>query len=260
MWLLPSLQRPYNLQRFINHYRQTDASTPVVVWINEDDPHRLDYERLDYPPQFQLVVDRPMYVGEIMKSFFERWPDLPYYGYLSDDVIPKTLHWDKKLIDAAGDWGMSYPNDMMPTEEVARMMRLHPKNVSKVRDWRIPRFPELQTEKDPNCNFPVIGGELVRAVGWLMVDQIKHFCTDSIWQFIALKLGVNRYCPTVCLEHMHMDFGKSDNDYTYRSKRGGDLNYGRNLEGVERDNEEMRKLITDADFLKRLEKIKRRTK
>lgn len=214
MFVLPSLGRPHHLRRFIDAAIETKTTLPIIVWIGTDDPFFEEYKKIKYPKNMELFIEQPMFVGEIMQKFFYIWPNEQMYGYLSDDCVPRTKYWDKKLEEACGDWYFAYPNEKLPD-----LRPNHPLYES-VQRYKRPRWNGQQTDV-VNCNFPMVGGKLVRELGGFMPIGLQHFETDVWWQRVAVALGVNRYQPQIILEHMHKDFGKAEDDDTYRQKKEG---------------------------------------
>ncbi len=183
MFILPSRGRPHNLRRFLDAALDTDQQARTLVYLDEDDPALGEYRKINYPHWWVVHVGQPVGLGGVYKWVFETFPDLDYYGFLGDDLIPQTKHWDEKLIDAAGVGGISYGDDGHWGELLA--------------------------------THPCIGGELVRHMGWLCYPGLKKLFIDTVWHTIGAKLGRLHYLPDVKLEHMHYLFGKAEHDETY---------------------------------------------
>jgi hypothetical protein len=120
-----------------------------------------------------------------LNEAFAKHPNEAFYGFISDDVVPLTPGWHTRLIEAAGDWYVAYPNDC------------------------------LQRHALPT--HPVLGGKLVRSVGFWAVRGLMHnFGLDNFWLNIGLHAGVLRYCPDVIFEHEHVIVGKAVEDAGYK--------------------------------------------
>ena len=183
MFILPSRGRPQNVARLIEHYRYTDATAPVCLYLDSDDKSLGEYQELDLPQFWAILVhDRAPYnpVWHINNNHFNDFPDEPWYGHINDDMVPRTYHWDQILIDTAGGDYIAYGDDMLQGKRM--------------------------------CTFPVIGGDLVRRFGRLMFDGLN---IDSAWMLLGYKYGLLRYRPDVRLEHMHWTVGKAPFDSTY---------------------------------------------
>lgn len=183
MFILPSRGRPRNLSRFLDASLDTDQQARTLVYLDEDDPALGEYRKINYPDWWVVHMGKPVGLAGVYKWVFETFPNLDYYGFLGDDLIPQTKHWDKKLIDAAGADGISYGDDGHWGEKLA--------------------------------THPCIGGELVRRMGWLCYPGLKKLFIDTVWHTVGAKLRRLHYLPDVKLEHMHYLFGKAEHDETY---------------------------------------------
>ena len=186
MWILPSRSRPHNLLRLIDAWVKTGASTPVLLCIDSDDPCLKQYETIEIPPEWSVVVGLRGPLSDIYNNAYARHPNEPWHGFIADDVVPITNGWDVKLIDTAGSDGMSVP---------------------------------AGGETTGGCPHFVLGGDLVRSVGWLSLPGLDRIYIDTVWGDIAAKQGVFRSVPDVILEHRHFSNGKAMIDKTYIKSR-----------------------------------------
>lgn len=174
------------LRRFIQAYRATGATAHVFVRIDNDDPQQQAYMDLmagaEWPHTWKLSVGPRMKCPEACEWFFQLFPKEPYYSLFGDDVVPETRGWDQTLIAAAGTKRVSYGRD------------------PKV--W--PRAPH-----------PVVGGDLVRAVGYYALPGVLHWYMDTLWEWLAQKTGRLVQCPNVMTPHYNPDLGNGQNDQTY---------------------------------------------
>lgn len=93
-------------------------------------------------------------------------PDYDYYFMANDDIIFKTNHWDKIL---ANKNSISYGDDLLQSRNL--------------------------------CTFPMIDGDIVRALGWLQMPTLNRYCGDIVWKFIGENLNLLKYYPNVIIEH-----------------------------------------------------------
>lgn len=176
MWILPSRGRPHSVLRLLKAYEETEASTPVWLRLDEDDSgYAINH------PNWEVSAGPRVPLSQIYNEAYQRKTD--WYGFIADDVVPLTKHWDRLLIAVAGRDGMSVPSGG------------HEPNGA-------PHF--------------VLGGDLVRSMGWLCLPGLHRLYIDTVWQDIATKLGVLRRVPEVVLEHRHFSNGKALMDATYR--------------------------------------------
>jgi hypothetical protein len=185
MWILPSRSRPHNIVRLIDAYRKTGATTPVWLRVDDDDPVVGGYY-IDHPLwTMQIGEKKPL--SELYAEVFFLYPEADWYGFIADDVVPETMQWDVKLIEAAGSDGMAVPAG--GHEDYAGA----------------PHF--------------VLGGDLVRRVRWLALPGLDRLFIDTAWWDIAEKLGVLRKVPDVVLAHHHFSNKKAMYDKTYKKTR-----------------------------------------
>lgn len=182
MWILPSRGRPHNIVRLINAYRKTGASTPVWLRVDEDDPMVGGYY-IDHPLWIMQIGERKP-LSHIYAEALQTHPGADWYGFIADDVVPESPQWDVRLIEAAGSDGMAMPAG--GHEDYAGA----------------PHF--------------VIGGDLVRHIGWLALPGLDRLFIDTAWYDIANKLGVLRFVPDVVLSHHHFSNGRALYDKTYK--------------------------------------------
>jgi len=179
MWVLPSRGRPHNVARFIDAYRRTGATTPVWLRFDHDDPQ----QEYDVPDNWIIEVGPRGPLSSIYNEFFAEYPNLDWYGFIADDVVPETFQWDKTLIEAAGKDRMAVP-------------------VGGKTTGGTPHF--------------VLGGDLVRSVGWLALPGLERLYIDTVWGDIARKRDVLEFLLDVTLEHHHFSNNKALFDATYR--------------------------------------------
>jgi hypothetical protein len=108
------------------------------------------------------------------------------FASLGDDHIPRTPGWDRLLLEAItamGGTGIAYGDDTIMGE----------------------RLPTA----------PVISADIVAALGWMMLPDLRHMCVDLAWKDIGLGAGCLAYVRGVTVEHMHWGVSKSPLDATY---------------------------------------------
>lgn len=178
MWILPSRGRPQNVIRLIEAFNRTGATTPVWLRLDDDDP-----QPELHGGNWIVNIGPRLLLSEIYAEAYRKYPDLPWYGVIADDVVPITPGWDRKLIEAAGNDGMAIPSGGETT-------------------GGYPHF--------------VLGGDLVRSIGWLALPGLDRLYIDTVWHDIAEQHGVLRFLPDAILEHRHFSNRKALPDSTYR--------------------------------------------
>ena len=157
---------------------------PILIYLDEDDPRLKEYDQNPPNPAISFYIGKAVGLGGVYHWVYENFPQEKYYGFLGDDLIPQTDGWDEKLVEAAGDWNVAYPNDKF---------------------WE---YGELATH-------PTLGGELVRHMGWLCYPGLERTYIDTVWHAVGTHRGALKWLPDVILEHMHPLKGKAPMDDTY---------------------------------------------
>jgi len=178
MWILPSRGRSQNIHRLMDAYERTGATTPVWFRLDDDDPNP-EYHHENWT----MDTGPRLPLSEIYAEAYDKFPDSDWYGFIADDVVPITSNWDQELIDIAGHDGMAVP---------------------------------AGGDTTGGCPHFVLGGELVRSIGWLALPGLDRLYIDTVWKDIAEQRGVFRYMPQIILEHRHFSNGQALFDLTYR--------------------------------------------
>ena len=183
MWLLTSRNRQEMCQRTIDACEKTEMTQKAIVFCDG-----CDYD-LRLPSNWTKVVsEENIGIGEAMNRFFREHPDEPFYGWLADDFLPKSLGWDIDLSRAAGNKYIAYCNDLWDRDG------------KRPPTWITSAF--------------AIGGDLVRAVGWFSPPGIRQAGIDSAWNMLGRSFGLMRYLPSTLVEHEHYKNGKRPKDPT----------------------------------------------
>jgi len=121
---------------------------------------------------------------------FKTHPDEASFGWLADDMLPRTPQWDRLLEQAAGRCYMSQCRD----------------------DWVFPEFPgPVREGLEPSAG-QCWGGDLVRTVGWWALPGTFQGGTDVAWIRLVHHLGRMRFVDDATVEHRHWRTGKRERD------------------------------------------------
>lgn len=185
MIVLPSRNRPDRLKCFIDGYAATGATAPVYLRLDWDDDLLEAYRQIELPQTWVRVIGpRNKFVGAC-NELFETHPDLDWYAFMADDVVPRTAGWDARLIEAAGRDKVAWGNDVMQA---------------------------------PKCTHPFIGGDLMRHVGWFAAPGFLHWYIDTTWEWLANRTQRAVYLPEVVTEHVHFEADGKLYDRTYHER------------------------------------------
>lgn len=125
-----------------------------------------------------------MGLAALYNEAFQACPDRPWYGVMADDVVPETPGWAEALIETAGNDGLAFGDD-----------RINGSN---------------------HATHFVLGGGLVREMGWLALPGLSRLYIDTVWCDLAKTRGVFRYRQDVILRHHHFSNRLAVMDETYR--------------------------------------------
>ena len=170
------------MKRFIDAWHATGATATVVLLLDDDDVPK--YAAIEMPKSWITITAPRVPIAHRLQWAFDYTPGEQYYGFLADDLLPRTAEWDQLLIAAARDDGVAFAKDSIYNGSFA--------------------------------THPVIGGGLVRRVGWLSLPGLHHLYVDAAWTEIGKRLGVFRYLPDVIVDHLHFSNGKATYDKTYQ--------------------------------------------
>lgn len=195
-------------------------TSPGVVYVDETVD---EYRHIRLPKNWTIHYEPEW--GSLQASLqwcFNKYPDATHYGWLADDVRPRTDRWDKTLEAVAGDWCLSYARDLWLSEN-----------------------PHTLSELEQGCNLSsglCWGGDLVRTVGWWALPGVRQAFIDVAWCRIIETFGLQRYTHDVVVEHLNYRTGKRERDPVDDWSRDGD-------DYIKRDIDEgYRWLASDAYF------------
>ena len=158
-WVMPTMSRPQQAADALKRLMKIGCSSEGIVFVNGKQ-HADEYRRLLVLPDMWRVIYHPENIGCLaaLNHVFELERDAPFFGFLADDEVlleESPSNWDERLIKAAGDWKIAHGYE----------------------DWNHGR----------RCQgYPVLGGKLVRAVGYLALPTCFHsFGFDSMWDWLS---------------------------------------------------------------------------
>ena len=147
------MDRPAFLAETLWHCIGTGISTPGVVVVNGS-PREM-YEGVELPPGWRIeFMDRNLGLCGALNWAFENFPNEPWYGLIGDDMVPKTPGWDQLMLSALTPTGMVSSND----------------------NWQA---------ESGRLTVYMVGGDLLRALGYWMPPGLWHCYSDDFWEAIG---------------------------------------------------------------------------
>ena len=182
---VPSRGRPHNLKRLVEALENTcTGDYTLIARVDSDDKEVGEYQKLNADI---VVGDRLFFtksLDELALLALER--GFTHLAILGDDVLPETIGWDEKMINALnGKLGVVYGSDGLE--------HLHGQ--------------DLPTHV-------VVPIEMYQKLGWIGLPGSRHLFCDNAWRELG-KLTQFIYLKDVKLTHLHRWNKKAPNDQTY---------------------------------------------
>lgn len=174
LWLLPTRRRLDILQRFLDAAINTGISTPGAILVNDKELVELqsEYEKLRLPDGWVVVSSPCDSIVETNRGALPLYKNLDWVGLLTDDVVPETKDWDRKLLESNDGKTIITCDD--GGQAPKRMCGAH--------------------------IFPVA---LFRAVGYLFPSGFYHTFVDDIWETLGRESGCWKVRMDVMVRHLH---------------------------------------------------------
>lgn len=177
MIVIQSRGKPSNIERLLDNWTKTDATSKVYLRCDEDDLELPKYDLLSvhFPRNWNLMIGPP--TSDPWNEAFEMFPDERFYASLHDDAQPLTNLWDLELKSACGRLGVATPYDYNNTR--------------------------------PTTVF--VGGDLVRAIGEFKLSGMGGFPIACEWTSVADQvLGIDTHCEDVTVVCAHDSVAKRE--------------------------------------------------
>jgi hypothetical protein len=189
--IVPSRGRPQNIKRLAEAWIETEAEAELVVCVDDDDPtldgYREVFNRYDITtvvgPRKRLV---PWLNQETLNRALAKGPRPFALGFMGDDHLVKTMHWDQSLVRSLKEMGtgFAYGNDLLMGQNLATA-------------W-------------------FMTSDIVHTLGYMIPPCLTHFFADNFICDAGAAIGRLAYLPNVVIEHLHPLNGKALEDGAYR--------------------------------------------
>lgn len=210
LWLIPTRGRPDSMRDLIAACRATGEVPEAAVMI-DDDPDV--YGAVEWPAGWRVHsiaghVEMVAATNELLRLY----PGRPAYGINCDHARPRTAGWWSRLVAAAGPWGLAYSRDNWLNG-----------------CWETATAPKHRPNRHMTGGV-VIGGELVRALGWIFPPWLIHLYVDNALEDVIEAVGAWRWCDDVVVEAAHPANGGRAADANNRR-----LFHGQHIGPLDRD-------------------------
>jgi hypothetical protein len=190
--IVPTRGRPANVQRLIEESAKTADN--LELWFAIDDNDTETYKHVDWSTPVsssggRLSVSWVVTPQWSMNKKLNHWARIAadkcdYIGFLGDDNVPITPHWDTLICEAIGNCpGVGYADDLIKGQDL--------------------------------CTSAIISASIVRCLGFMTPESLIHLYVDNFWMELGTRLGNLKYLPHVVVEHRHYTVGKSEIDEQY---------------------------------------------
>lgn len=204
--VVPSRARPNNIRRLVRAWQETAEFASLIVVVDSDDPHLMDYlsiresAELDYvisrqdvaPRSWSLSVQTPAKLGETLNRTvpgISRY--FPAVGFMGDDHLPVTPGWDRRICAAMQPGATVYGNDL-----------IHGPNIPTACFW---------------------DSAVPKSLGRVTVPGQIHLWLDNYWKELAERIGRLTYLDGVVIQHLHPIAQQAEWDDTYRATNNAEV-------------------------------------
>ncbi len=196
MWFLVTRNRPDDCQALIDAMVALGDVPEVAVMI---DRGTAEYGSVRWPDHWSIHwSEEHLEFSRATNALLSLYPDRATYGLLADHARPKTKGWNTALEIAASDWNVAYCEDG------------YLRGRRQDEPWR----PHLSGSV---C----LGGNLVRALGWITLPSLVHLYVDDALEHIGDTLGLMRFLPNVRIETVRAEVsGRPMDENRQRLYRG----------------------------------------
>lgn len=177
VWYLPTRRRFDKLTKFLQSAEETCRTTYIVLLVQEEELQELRAEYDAICARFSKIAVKATKSEGMAAKIQEAYAECPvkasWIGILADDLIARTVHWDVILLSQLNGYNFVSADD----------------------GWQAPRRI--------GGGGIALSGDLVRAIGYIVPDGIKHLYWDDFLETLGRDMGIWQFCPDVLMEHKH---------------------------------------------------------
>lgn len=185
--IVPTRGRPDNARRLFDQFKTTVLDPENVdLWfaVDDDDSELQGYLDLQADGAQVTVGPRLRMAGTLNMVAVALSSIYDVVGFLGDDHLPRTMHWDSEIAAEASKPGaIVYGNDLIMGENL------------------------------PTAVF--MDARIIRKVGYMVPPGFIHLFLDNTWKTWGTRAGTLKYLPRIIIEHLHPLAGTAKNDEQY---------------------------------------------
>lgn len=202
MWLLPTRGRAKLCGQALRACLTARMSRPMVLWIDPRGGQVKDYQAECQAiglPENWIVKEEPAEMADTMRWVFDHFPAERHYGWLADDLFPRTVGFDALLEQGSLPFHLADCDD---DHYLAHDALIRHRSLCGAFCW---------------------SGDLVRAVGWWALPKVKQAGIDNAWTLLCVDLlPLRHFMEGVVVEHANWRTGKRPYDGTDEHSRAGE--------------------------------------
>ncbi len=174
-WMLGT-SRPRGTSRYLSD-DDSRRKGLYFVWFLPTAGRKFSKRILEGNPYIAFDHERKG-VARLANHFYQTFPAEPWYGFICDDMVPRTDHWHTELAYAAGNDRIAICDDL--------------------------GVPQFYSNKLRCGSCFVLGGDLVRAAGFFLPPWCTQRGVDTVWNRLARKFDLFKYREDVIVENLYV--------------------------------------------------------
>lgn len=183
--IVPSRGRPHNIQEILNLDELNDGNVDLFVGIDDDDPEKEQYKKLDgiyqwvEGPRLRMVGTLNAIANDIAKDYYA-------VGFIGDDHRPRTKGWDSQVLESLHNMGTGFTH-------------------GDDGHWG-----------DQLATYIFMTSDIIRTLGYMAPPTFTHLYIDNVWSDLSRAVDRFSYLPNLLIEHVHPAFQQTEWDSLYK--------------------------------------------
>lgn len=187
-----SRERPESIKRLLDagSVTVTPNRSWLLVLVDDDDPTLMEYAKF-HENGCVLHTRKRAPICELINEAANVYKDkFDVIGFMGDDHLPRTVGWDKMVLDACAQRPrIVYGDDL----------------------WQGVNLPTAV----------FMTSDIVKTLGYFAPPMLEHMNLDNAWLNWGYGADILTYLPNMVIEHLHPVAGKAADDSGYRRVNSG---------------------------------------